>query len=398
MSFVKAKRGRDRGKESSFFERQLQPVTLLLTLRMRSGRSLLIQTLLLTSLQLWGTLWASTSPQNPPAPELRIHSRSRDSVVLVCRTSEGHHGVLFKLFRYTKEVDSVELSPSEEVLFTVQLKVATEPELFCCMYKNQQGLYSAFSPYLKTEHQTDVAPTQALPSLPPPVLSVEPPGGMVERGDILHFSCSVPALQSTYKPTSFILLRASSGRESIISQHHDVRTSNLESQPGVFSVGPVKQGEGGEYACLYYTTSGVDIVNSTISNKIQITVRDDLPIPTLVLQQHAQVWHMLCTGSPAYPGAVFTLYLMDSQLLVDSHHVQITSHKSAFAMPVQDTLMALYQCQYSVLLGGKWINSERSHPLAISKGIDFALLVLISVAGELSLNQVTLDKRQLHPR
>lgn len=124
---------------------------------------------------------------------------------------------------------------------------------------------------------------------------------------------------------------------------------------------------------------------------------DDLPVPTLVLQQHAQVWHMLCTGSPAYPGAVFTLYLMDSQLPVDSHHVQITSHKSAFAMPVQDTLMALYQCQYSVLLGGMWINSERSRPLAISKGIDFAPLVLISVAGELSLNQVNLDKSWCTP-
>ncbi|XP_077381006.1 uncharacterized protein LOC144020948 isoform X2 [Festucalex cinctus] len=335
---------------------------------MRGGQTLWIQTLLLASLPLWGTLGASTSPLSPPAPKLSIHSWTRDSVVLVCRASEGHQGVLFKLYRFTKEVDSVELSPTEEVRFTVQPTAATKPELFCCMYVNQQGLYSAFSPYLPIEHQTDVAPTLAVPALPPPVLSVEPAGGMVERGDTLYFSCSIPSLQSADKPTS-ILLRTSSAGENMIIQHHDAHVSNLESQPGVFSVGPVKQEEGGEYACIYYMAIGEDIVNSTVSNKIQITVKDDLPVPTLVLRQHTQVWHMLCTGSPAYPGAVFTLYLLDTQLPVASHRVQATSHETTFPVPVQDTLLALYQCQYSVLLSGRWIHSERSRSLSVSKAL-----------------------------
>ncbi|XP_061627545.1 uncharacterized protein LOC133477142 isoform X2 [Phyllopteryx taeniolatus] len=346
-----------------------QPLFFLCHLKMRSGQSLWIQTLLLTSLQLWETLWASTSPLNLPAPKLLIRSWSRDSVVLVCRASGGHRGVLFRLFRFRQEVDSMELSPTEEVLFTVQRSEATQPELFCCMYKNQQGLYSAVSPYLPIQHPTDVAPTLAVPTLPPPILSVEPPSGMVERGDTLYFRCSVPALRSAYKPSAFSLLRAASGGESVISQHHDTRVSNLEYQEGVFSVGPLSQGEGGEYACFYHLTSGEDVVNSTVSNKIQITVKGYLPVPTLVLQHHTQVWHMLCTGSPSYPGAVFTLYLPDSRLPVASHHVPVTSHETTFPVPVQDTLLALYQCQYSVLLGGKWTNSERSRPLAVSKGL-----------------------------
>ncbi|XP_061686149.1 uncharacterized protein LOC133506231 isoform X2 [Syngnathoides biaculeatus] len=332
---------------------------------MRSGQSLWTQTLVLTSLLLWETLRASESPVSVPAPELLIHSSSGDSVVLVCRASEGHRGVLFKLFKLRDEVDSKELPPTEEVLFTVQRGGATKSELFCCMYKNQQGLYSAASPYFSVQPLTDVVPTTGAPTLPPPILSVEPSGGTVESGDTLHFRCSVPALQSAHKPSAFILLRAASGGDSVISQHRD-------SQVGTFSVGPVKQGEGGEYACFYHMTSGEDVVNSTFSNKIQIMVKGDLPAPTLVLQHHTQVWHMLCTGSPSYPGAVFTLYLVDSRLPVASYHVPVTSHETAFPVPVQDTLLALYQCQYSVLLGGKWTNSERSRPLAISKGLPHA--------------------------
>ncbi|XP_057699952.1 uncharacterized protein LOC130920624 isoform X2 [Corythoichthys intestinalis] len=333
---------------------------------MRSRRSLWIQTLLLTSLPIWGTLWASTSPSNPPAPELLIRSRSGNSVVLVCRASEGHLGILFRLFRFRQEVDSLERSSTKEVLFTVQLN-ATKPELFCCLYKNQQGLYSAVSPYLTIQHQPNVIPTLAVPTLPPPVLSVEPRNGMVERGDIVYFRCSVPALQSDLKPTSFILLKASSGEESMTSQHYDVQVSNLESQPGVFSVGPVTKGEDGEYACLYHMRRGENIINSTVSNNIHIHVKDALPVPTLVLQQHTQVWHMVCRGSAAYPGAVFSLYLLDSKLPVASHHLQVTSHETIFPLPVQDTLVALYQCQYSIFLGGQWTNSERSQPLAVSK-------------------------------
>nr|XP_049575654.1 uncharacterized protein LOC125968531 isoform X2 [Syngnathus scovelli] len=336
---------------------------------MQSGRSLWRQKLLLTSFALWTTLWVPTSARSPPAPELGIRSWSRASVALFCRASEGHRGILFKLFRFTVEVDAVELSPTEEVLFNVHPSVTGEPELFCCMYKNQQGLYSPFSPYLSIKHPTNVSPTLAVPTLPPPVLSVDPPGGTVERGDMLSFSCSIPALPSAYSPTSFLLLWSSSNGETVSSQYHDAGVSKLESQAGVFSVGPVKRGEGGEYACIYRTATAGDIFNSTLSNKIGITVRDDLPVPTLVLQRDKQVWHMLCAGSPAYPGPVFTLYLLDRQLPVVSQQAHLTSHKITFPVPVQDTLVALYECQYSVLLGGKWSHSERSRPLAISKDV-----------------------------
>lgn len=95
---------------------------------------------------------------------------------------------------------------------------------------------------------------------------------------------------------------------------------------------------------------------------------DTLPVPTLVLQQQTEVWHLLCTGSPAYPGAVFYLYLADEELPIDTQQVTVIHHQATFPVPVQDTPAAVYQCQYSVLLGREWSHSERSHPLAVTRG------------------------------
>ncbi|XP_034045017.1 uncharacterized protein LOC117526994 isoform X2 [Thalassophryne amazonica] len=219
----------------------------------KSGRSLWKYTLFFTFLQLWGRISASTSPPNLPAPVLEVLSRSSTSVVLVCRAPVGHHGVLFMLYRMREQVDSQEHQPgTQEVHFSVSMKDSSldERELFCCLYKNNQGFYSAFSPYLQLDHNQDL-----------------------------------------------------------------------------------------------------------------------LPVPTLLLQQQTDMWHLVCRGSPAYPGAVFSLYLVGSVIPVTTHHAHWNSHQATFPVPVQDSLLAHYQCQYSVLLGSKWANSERSLPLDVVKGI-----------------------------
>nr|XP_046267031.1 uncharacterized protein LOC124070809 isoform X2 [Scatophagus argus] len=349
-------------------------------------KSVWIYILLFTSLQLWGRLSASTASPPLPAPELNFSMRSKDSLVLVCQAPEGHHGVLFMLYRFRENVDSQEpMSGAQKVYFIVKMKDSVDSdqrELYCCLYKNEEGHYSAFSPYLQLDHNADGTPTHSIPSFPPPVLSVQPSTGVVKHGDMLSFSCSVPSLlpqtqsQSTdnNKPVTFLLLRTAAGTEatSIIPQPQASQASDSEPQPGVFNVGPVKGGEEGEYTCLYQVTSNWGLVNSTVSNIVQITVTDMLPVPTLVLQQEAEVWHLLCTGSPAYPGAVFSLYLVKNELPVATHRATMIQHQAVFQVPVQDTLMALYQCEYSVLLGRKWSNSERSLPVAVTKGSSLA--------------------------
>jgi len=61
------------------------------------------ETFLSLSRSCLGRLSASTSSPLP-APTLYIYSRSKGSVVLACRTPEGHRGDTFMLFRYTDQV------------------------------------------------------------------------------------------------------------------------------------------------------------------------------------------------------------------------------------------------------------------------------------------------------
>ncbi|KAK2816889.1 hypothetical protein Q5P01_025080 [Channa striata] len=346
------------------------------------GLSFWIYTLVFSSLQLWSTgrVSASKSCTTLPKPTLDISMSSEDSVVLLCRAPKGNNGVLFRLYRLQNMVDSQELMTSaEEVQFTVKLSEgdSRKDDLFCCLYKDQEGCYSAFSPYYKPEHQKDAGPAPSTPSFPHPVLTVEPSSGVAKRGDILSFTCSVPAFgpqsQSSYKnkPVTFLLLRTVGWPQmtSVINQPQASRVSDSEPQPGVFTVGPVKGGEEGEYACLYQITKRRRQVNSTVSNVVQVTITDVLPLPTLVLEQQTDVWHLLCTGSPAYPGALFSLFLADNKLPVATQHVKAIHHEATFPVPVQDTTVALYQCQYSVRLSSDWSHSERSHPLAVTKGI-----------------------------
>lgn len=95
---------------------------------------------------------------------------------------------------------------------------------------------------------------------------------------------------------------------------------------------------------------------------------DLLPTPTLVLQRQREVWRLLCVGSPSYPGAVFSLYLGSDPLPVATHSAAGVHHQVAFSVPVQDTSVGLYQCQYSMLLGKKWGHSDRSAPLVVTRG------------------------------
>lgn len=95
---------------------------------------------------------------------------------------------------------------------------------------------------------------------------------------------------------------------------------------------------------------------------------DLLPTPTLVLQRQEEVYHLLCVGSPSYPGAVFSLYLGADEHPITTRSVAAIHHQVTFPVPVQDASVGLYQCQYSVLLGKKWSHSSRSVPLVLTKG------------------------------
>lgn len=155
----------------------------------------------------------------------------------------------------------------------------------------------------------DGEPTRSAPSLPPPVLSVQPSTGIVKHGGTLSFSCSLPPSlpQSQHPPNynnkpslTFLLLRTAERTRdtSTVLQPPASQVSGSELQPGVFSVGPVRGGDGGEYTCLYQITNNRGLFNSTFSNKVQITIAGEN-----VLRQHP------CWGLQFYLKLVCTMYL-----------------------------------------------------------------------------------------
>lgn len=126
----------------------------------------------------------------------------------------------------------------------------------------------------------DAAPTSSTPSLPAPFLSVQP--GTVKKGDVITFRCLIgsplPQYQhssrSNNEPMNFLLLRTAerTGVTSISSELPARQSLNPAPLPGVFSVGPVMGEEEGEYSCVYQISTGRGRVNSTVSNKIRITI------------------------------------------------------------------------------------------------------------------------------
>lgn len=133
-----------------------------------------------------------------------------------------------------------------------------------------------FLPFCAPFSCADPSPTRGIPSFPPPVLSVEPSSGVVKHGEKLSFTCTVPThpQSQSNKPAAFLLLRTAerTGTTSVTQQPRASQVSDFQLQPGVFTVGPLRGGEEGKYTCLYQMTKASGLVNSTVSNVVQITI------------------------------------------------------------------------------------------------------------------------------
>ncbi|CAB1344507.1 unnamed protein product [Coregonus sp. 'balchen'] len=343
-------------------ERLLAPSKMLVC---RYHLSRWIFVLLICYLQFWDTVSSDPLPAIPPTPSLTqassVGNTILGAVVLVCQAPEGPGGTLFRLHRVKKLVDSITFpSERQEARFTVRVKEdSAREDIYCCLYQNSQGMYSSYSHYMTLKQQVD------------------PPGGQVKRGQTLSFHCSPPPphSQQSPKPEAFLLLWTAKATGDSVVYPQASLASRSTAQTGAFRLGPVRGGEGGSYTCLYQVTVPCQgPTNSTASHPVLVTVTELLPVPTLSLQRQAGEWALVCTGSPAFPGARFSLYQLGSSFPDATRSAPVTRHRALFALsslPAQDgPLSDQYQCQYSALLGAEWSHSERSPPLAVSRVIE----------------------------
>ncbi|KAB5561870.1 hypothetical protein PHYPO_G00011510 [Pangasianodon hypophthalmus] len=280
--------------------------------------------------------------ETPPSPELvQVSSGVSSGVVLRCRAPPGHGGRVFQLYRLRTLTGSQQFD-TERSHADFQLSTsAADTEIYCCRYD-----HSMYSPY------THVQPPPR-PTTPPapPQLSVTPPDGRVRPGQVLEFHCQAPP---TLAPVKFVLQKQRWETE-------DVEVVSQSANPR-FRVGPVNVADGGRYTCFYTLHLSEGDKNSAPSAPVSVHVGVELPAPRL---SHGKEGALVCTGSPSYPGAYFSLFQQGSSSPLATRPAQMIQHSVQFAASGQHGEGGGYQCQYSVQLGKTWAHSELSTPIIL---------------------------------
>ncbi|XP_053493428.1 alpha-1B-glycoprotein-like [Ictalurus furcatus] len=274
--------------------------------------------------------------ENPPYPQLvQVSSDVSSGVVLRCLAPQGHGGRVFELYHVRTLKLSVQFDTEHSYAdFQFNTSTADSEDIYCCRYD-----HSMFSLYTRP-----TPPPRPNTPPAPPQLSVTPPDGYVRPGQVVEFRCQAPP---TLAPVSFVLQKPQ---------------NMIHSQNPQFKVGPVGVADGGMYTCFYMYNLPEGVQKSVPSTPVYVNVGVKLPAPQL--SQRAE-GALVCTGSPSYPGAHFSLFQQGSSSPLATQHAPKIEHTVQFTASGQHWEGSGYQCQYSVLLGKNWTHSELSSPILL---------------------------------
>ncbi|XP_017577595.1 killer cell immunoglobulin-like receptor 3DL2 isoform X2 [Pygocentrus nattereri] len=297
------------------------------------------------------TIRAAPSPITPPHLSVKppagdvLPGKVLDFHCQAPSPSPGNPPLIFLLMRRLSEADSdQEVGRSTDPYFRVGPVSQADSGTYTCIYQLTlpEGVQiSAPSPPVSIKITGPITP---------PHLSVTPPAGHVLPDKVLDFHCQAPSPSPGNPPPIFLLMRRLSGADS----DQEVGRS---SDPN-FRVGPVSQADSGTYTCIYQLNLPEGVQMSASSPPVSIKITAHLPAP-LLSSSHEDM--LLCTGSPSYPGAHFSLYHQGAKIPIETQQALVVKHSAQFAVKAE----GWYQCQYSVLLGTVWAHSERSSALKL---------------------------------
>ncbi|XP_058259711.1 killer cell immunoglobulin-like receptor 3DL1 isoform X3 [Hemibagrus wyckioides] len=289
------------------------------------------------------TCGGALSQEAPPAPGLvQMFSGVSSVVVLRCQAPPGHSGQVFQLYRVRTLALSLQFDSERSYAdFQFSPNATDTQEIYCCRYDH--SMYSSYTRLLPT--------TRPITPPTPPQLSVLPPDGRVQPGQVAEFHCQT---LPTVTPVAFVLQKQRWEEEEfqIVS-----RSTNPQ-----FRVGPVGVADGGIYTCFYQLIKQEGVQNSAPSAPVSVKIGVELPAPRLSQEAEGA---LVCTGSPSYPGAHFSLFQQGSSSALATKRANVIQHSVQFPASGQLTDGERYQCQYSVLLGNNWAHSELSSPVQL---------------------------------
>ncbi|KAK3557548.1 hypothetical protein QTP70_029230 [Hemibagrus guttatus] len=279
----------------------------------------------------------------PPAPGLvQMFSGVSSVVVLRCQAPPGHSGQVFQLYRVRTLALSLQFDSKRSYAdFQFSTNATDTQEIYCCRYDR-----SMFSPYTHL-----LPPTGPTTPPTPPQLSVMPPYGRVRPGQVVEFHCQA---LPTVTPVAFVLQKQRWEEEEFQIVSHSTNPQ--------FRVGPVGVADGGIYTCFYQLIIQEGVQNSAPSAPVSVKIGVELPTPRLSQEAEGA---LVCTGSPSYPGAHFSLFQQGSSSALARKPAHMIQHSVQFPASGQLGDGGRYQCQYSVLLGNNWAHSELSSPVQL---------------------------------
>ncbi|GAA6073263.1 alpha-1B-glycoprotein-like isoform X1, partial [Tachysurus ichikawai] len=283
-----------------------------------------------------------------PAPHLSQGSEG----ALVCTGSPSYPGAHFSLFQ---QGSSSPLATKTAHMIQHSMQFAASGQLedggrYQCQYSVLLGNNWAHSDLSSPIRLACVTGTHTPPI--PPHLSVLPPDGRVRPGQVVEFHCQA---LPTVTPVAFVLQKQQREEE-------DVQIVSHSTYPH-FRVGPVGVADSGIYTCFYQLIKPEGVQNSAPSSPVSVNIGVEVPAPHL---SQGSEGALVCTGSPSYPGAHFSLFQQGSSSPLATKTAHMIQHSMQFAASGQLEDGGRYQCQYSVLLGNNWAHSDLSSPIRLA--------------------------------
>ncbi|XP_072102526.1 scavenger receptor cysteine-rich domain-containing protein DMBT1-like isoform X1 [Mobula birostris] len=195
-----------------------------------------------------------------------------------------------------------------------------------------------------------------------PEIDLLRPSNVFAQGEAVKIQCASP----TYLKGGTFHLQKVGEPEWLLSMVSDAEYANV-----TFSVEDINMTQAGYYTCMYQLQRSGKWYNSTVSDRLKVTVIEKPNKPSIQLfreptqYSHGESVSVRCTASPNFMGAIFLLWK------VGRNQPVISKPAAGFSVTfsVSNVTQAddgNYTCSYQLKRSGKLYNSTKSDPVSVT--------------------------------
>uniref|UniRef100_A0A8C8S1K5 Ig-like domain-containing protein n=1 Tax=Pelusios castaneus TaxID=367368 RepID=A0A8C8S1K5_9SAUR len=315
-----------------------------------------------------------------PAPTFALQPRKDeyllgDTVSLMCSANPvGNQFPVFQFYNNMGWAATTSVSSSWKYTYIFNITEPRNAGSYSCSYYTGRPRN-----YIHSKESNHV-PVRVKDPPPQPVLSMDPPFGVVIEGHPLHINCTAPGDTGErrfhfYKDGEELLSGAAGSEIMAMEPGNDAMKVNMLS---ISQAGPNSTGE---FTCGYEENMGVRWIPSARSQPVAVTLKDPPPQPVLRVDPptgEVRVGYPLlitCTA-PGDAGERRLHFYKDGAKIVPGEarsEISLTeTHSGSKNVCVLNNPRAgpdsagEFTCGYEENVGGRWIPSPRSQPVTVT--------------------------------